>query len=152
MVRPARISGADPKPLGAPEDWSEEKHGHCGALFIRRDREAGVAYMRSAWEVEATEAAFLFAGARLTLGVAGHCHPVVHLGVGDLPADFEPTVMARRFSDMKGKPSVRVEMLFPHGGGRRGFCEVHVDGKLADAVSQGVTRIEALARREGWIE
>jgi hypothetical protein len=27
-----------------------------------------------------------------------------------------------------------------------------VDGTLADAVAEGVTRIEALARKEGWTE
>lgn len=151
-MRPVRISGADPKPLGAPADWSEERHGHCGGLFIRRERIDGVHYMRSAWETEPNEAALLFAGARLTLGVAGQEHPVVQLGVGNLPPDFEPTVMARRFTHIDGRPCVRVEMLFPHAGGRRGFCEQHVDGTLADAVSTGVTRIEQLARREGWIE
>lgn len=151
-MRPTRISGADPRPLGAPVDWKDDENGHCGALFIRREQIAGVAYMRSAWEVETGEAALLFAGARLTLGIAGNCHPVVQLGLTDLPPDFEPTVMARRFTTAKGLPCVRVEMLFPHAGGRRGFCEVHVDGTLADAVSTGVTRIEALARAEGWIE
>lgn len=151
-MRAARISGADPIPLGAPADWNENESGHCGALFVRREQIAGVAYMRSAWEVEANEASLMFAGARLTLGIAGNRHPVVQLGVGDLPADFEPTVMARRFTHSKGLPCVRVEMLFPHGGGRRGFCEVEVDGTLGDAVSSGITRIEALARREGWIE
>lgn len=151
-MRAARISGADPKPIAAPADWSEETHGHCGALFIRREQIAGIAYMRSAWEVEANEAHLLLAGARLTLGVQGVCHPVVQLGVGDLPADFEPVLTARRFNDLTGKPAVRVEMLFPHAGGRRGFCEVHVEGTLGDAVASGVTRIEALARREGWTE
>lgn len=149
-MRAARISGADPKPIGAPKDWSEATHGHCGALFVRRENIAGVAYMRSAWEVEAHEAALLFAGARLTLGVAGQCHPVVQLGVGQLPPDFEPTVMARRFTHERGLPCVRVEMLFPHGGGRSGHCEVEITDTLADAVADGVTRIEALARREGW--
>lgn len=151
-MRAVRIPGADPVPLGAPPDWNEKESGHCGGLFVRRENIAGVGYMRSAWEVEATEAAALFAGARLTLGVAGPGHPVVQLGVGDLPPDFEPTVMARRFNQIDGRPFVKVEMMFPHGGGRRGFCEVHVDGTLADAVSHGVTRIETLARREGWIE
>jgi hypothetical protein len=151
-MRAVRISGADPKPLGAPDDWSEETHGHCGGLFVRRENIAGLAYMRSAWEVEAPEAALLFAGARMTLGISGWQHPVVQLGIGDLPPDFEPTVMARRFTDLSGRPAVRVEMLFPHAGGRRGFCEVHVDGTLADAVAEGIDRIEAMARREGWIE
>jgi hypothetical protein len=150
-MRAIRISGADPLPLGAPADWKEED-GHCGALFIRREVISGVHYMRSAWEVEVGEAALLYAGARLTLGIAGQCHPVVHLQVADLPADFEPVVHARRFNHTDGRPCVRVEMLFPHAGGRRGFCEEPVDGTLADAVSSGISRIEALARREGWIE
>lgn len=150
-MRPTRISGADPSPLGAPLDW-EETNGHCGALFIRREVNSGVHYMRSAWEVESTEAMMLFAGAKLTLGIAGQQHPVVQLGVGDLPPDFEPTVQARRFTDVLGRPCVRVEMLFPHAGGRRCFCNVHVDGTLADAISSGVVNCEGLARREGWTE
>lgn len=149
-MRATRIEGADPRPLGAPADWNEETHGHCGALFIRREVHSGVPYMRSAWEVESNEAALLFAGARLTLGIQGQMHPVVQLGVSDLPPDFEPVMTARRFTATDGRPCVRVEMLFPHGGGRRGFCEEHVDGTLADAVSSAIIRIEALARREGW--
>ena len=151
-MRAVRIQGADPIPLGAPADWSEETHGHCGALFVRRDRINGIGYMRSAWEAEATEAHLLLAGAPLHLGVAGNCHPVVQLGVGDLPVDFDPVMTARRFSDLTGRPMVHVEMVYPHGGGRRGFCDVPVDGTLADAVSTGVTRIEALAKERGWVE
>lgn len=56
-MRPTRISGADPKPLAAPADWNEAEAGPCGALFIRRERHDGVDYMRSAWEVDAGEAA-----------------------------------------------------------------------------------------------
>ncbi len=151
-MRPVRISGADPVPLGAPADWSEETHGHCAALFIRRERIEGIAYMRSAWEVEDSEAALLYAGARLTVGISGNMHPVVQMGFTELPPDFEPTVMARRFTASNGQPGVRVEMLFPHGGGRRGFIEVRIDGTLADAVAHGVTLIEALARKQGWME
>ena len=150
-MRPVRIAGADPRPLGAPVDWNEG-NGHCGALFVRREVNDGVHYMRSAWEVETTEAALLFAGARLTLGIAGNCHPVVQLGVSELPPDFEPVINARRFTATDGRPCVRVEMLFAHAGGRRGFCEEHVDGTLADAVSSAIIRIEELARREGWVE
>lgn len=151
-MRAVRIAGADPTPLGAPPDWNPETDGHCGALFIRRDVEGGVAFMKSAWEVEAVEASMLFAGARLVLGVAGDRHPVVNLSTTELPADFEPVVTARRISSLDGKPLVRVEMLYPYGGGSRGFVEVHVDGTLADAISTGVTLIEALARRNGWVE
>jgi hypothetical protein len=151
-MRPARIIGADPKPLGAPPDWSEETHGHCGALFIRREKINGVPYMRSAWDVEAIEAAQLLAGANVTLGIQGCAHPVVHLDIGDLPADFEPVMTARRFSDLTGRSMVRVEMLFPHAGGRRSYSEVPVDGALAEAVAIGIVRIEELARSRGWVE
>lgn len=150
-MRPVRIAGADPKPIGAPRDWDPEKHGHCAALFVRSELIDGVPYMRSAWESEASEAAMIFAGASLHLGVQGTEHPVVQLGIGPLPDGFEPTVTARRFSDLQGRPGVRVEMMFPYAGGRRGWCEVPVDGTLADAISIGVTRIEALARKEGWL-
>lgn len=151
-MRAIRIAGADPRPLGAPPDWNEEEAGHCSALFIRREQIDGVHYMRSAWEVDHGEAALLYAGARLTLGVAGQQHPVVHLGVADLPDDFEPVVHARRFTHADGRPCVRVEMLFPHEGGKRAFAEVHVDGTLADAISLGVTQIEGFARKQGWTE
>lgn len=151
-MRPVRITGSDPAPLGAPSDWSEATHGHCGGLFVRREQIGGIAYMRSAWEVETGEAALLYAGARMTLGISGYAHPVVQMGIGDLPADFEPTVMARRFTDAAGRACARVEMLFPHAGGRRGFAEVRVEGTLADAVAHGVSLVEGLARREGWTE
>lgn len=150
-MRPVRIAGADPKPLGAPNDWNPERHGHCSALFIRRECLDGVAYMRSAWEGEGIEPMLLLAGANVHLGVQGVEHPVVQLGLGPLPDDFQPTLTARRFVDLQGHPHVRVEMLYPALGGRRGWCEVLIDGTLADAISIAVTRIEALARKEGWI-
>jgi len=151
-MRTIRIAGADPKPLGAPPDWNEAESGHCGALFVRRELIDGVHYMRSAWEVDHGEAALLYAGAKLTLGVAGQQHPVVQLGVADLPDDFEPVVHARRFTHTDGRPCVRVEMLFPHEGGQRAFANVHVDGTLADAISTGVTQIETFARKQGWTQ
>lgn len=153
-MRAVRIPGADPTPLGAPADWNEERDGHCGALFIKREPINGVAFMRSAWEIEPSEAGFLFAGARLILGVQGKTHPVVHMEIGELPADFETTVHARRFTDPTGAECVRVEMLFPFGrAGKRAFANVFLSGgTLAGAVATGVQEIEQFARREGWIE
>lgn len=149
-MKPVRISGADPLPLGAPADWNEERDGHCSGLFVRRERINGVPWMRSAWDGELPEALSLLAGASIHLGVQGSTHPVVNLGVGELPADFMPTIAARRFVTLDGKPAVRVEMLFPHGGGRRGFVEVLVEKSLGAAVGEGVERLERLAVREGW--
>ena len=151
-MRPTRIAGSEPKPLGAPADWSEETHGKCAALFIRREEVDGLPYMRSAWEVDPNEAGLLLAGAVVTLGISGTCHPVVQMGTAQLPEDFEPVVTARRFTNTGGHPMVRVEMLYPHDGGKRGTINVHVDGTLADAISTGVTKIEELAREQGWIE
>lgn len=149
-MRPVRISGADPKPLGAPNDWNEERHGHCAALFIRREMIDGVPYMRSAWEGELPEALSLLAGAPVHLGVQGTDHPVVQLGLGPLPEDFTPTLVARRFTTIANQPAVRVEMLFPHGGGRRGWVEVLIESTLPRAIAKAVTLLEQLAVKEGW--
>lgn len=145
------IPGCDERPIGAPEDWVPDRHGHCGGLFVRREEVSGLQFMRSAWEADSTEAMMLFAGARIHLGVQGTVHPVVNLGVYDLPPDFEPTVNAQRYNAADGRSMVRVDMLFPHGGGRRAYSRVHVDGTLADAVSTGIIHCEALARERGWI-
>lgn len=149
-MRPVRIQGADPKPLGAPPDWNEERDGHCGALFIRREVINGVPYMRSAWEGELPEALSMLAGAALHLGIQGTEHPVVQVGVGPLPEDFSPTVVARRFTTITGEQAVRVEMLFPHAGGRRGYVEVLIESTLGEAVSRAVGLLEQLAVKEGW--
>lgn len=152
-MRPTRIAGADPVPLGAPPDWDEATAGHCSGLFIRREEIAGVAVMRSAWEVDAAEAIYLFAGSRLTLGVSGDCHPVVSLGVDPLPPDFEPVMTARRYLSPDGVPMVRVEMLFPYGGGQRAFANVALaENDLAASVAQGVRLIEAFALKHGWTD
>lgn len=150
-MRATVIEGADAIPLGAPADWAPETHGHCGALFVRREIIDSLPFMRSAWEVDAREAMLLYAGARVLLGVQGATHPVVQMGIAELPPDFEPTVNAQRFTDPSGKPYVRVDMLFPHEGGRAAFCKVHVDGTLADAVSMGIINCESLARERGWL-
>lgn len=150
-MQPTRISGADPRPLGAPQDWNEADHGHCGGLFVRRENVEGLAFMRSAWEVTPVEAGLLLAGARLTLGVSGNCHPVVQLGVAEIPPDFEPVVYARRQTSVTGEAQVRVEMAFPPDG-RRGYSTVPVLGRLCDAVAAGVEHIELMARKEGWID
>lgn len=149
-MRTVRIQGADPRPLAAPDDWSEEKYGHCGALFVRREEIDGMNYMRSAWEVDPAEAALLYAGGSLILGVAGNCHPVVHMEVVAPAPEFDPVVHARRYTAPDGTDCCRVEILFPHEGGRRAFAVVKVTGRLADAVAEGIELIEALARSEGW--
>lgn len=150
-MRTVRIDGADEKPLGAPEDWRPDQ-GHCGALFIRREVVDGSHFMSSAWVADPNEAARAYAGAPVILGVQGVEHPVVNMHVGALPPDFDPVLHARRFHGPDGRPMVRVEIIFPHQGGRRGYVTEHVDGTLAVAVAAAITKIEQLARREGWIE
>lgn len=152
-MRSTRIEGADPKPLGAPRDWSEETHGHCGALFIRREKVDGMPFMRSSWEADAEESLRFLAGGTLHLGIQGTCHPVVQVGPGTLPEDFEPVMQGRRLIDPEGRPYVRVEMLFAYQGGRRAYAENYMkDGQFADTVARCVDQIEQLARAKGWIE
>lgn len=151
-MQAVRIDRANPRPLGAPGDWTEE-NGHCGGLFIREELIAGVNYMRSAWEAEPEEALLLLGGAKVLLGVAGRQHPVVSLGVGQLPPDFAPVATVRQFAALDGTPAIRVEMLFDADGGRRGFAECRLDvGRTwAESVQFGIEQVTELARREGWI-
>ena len=73
--------------------------------------------------------------------------------VGDLPDDFDPVVHARRLTTVTGQPCVRVEMLFPHAGGKSAYAVILIDDQgLGIAIAKGVGQIESLARREGWIE
>jgi hypothetical protein len=121
-MQAVRIDHANPRPLGAPEDWTEE-NGHCGGLFIREEL------------------------------IAGGQHPVVSLGVGQLPPDFAPVATVRQFAALDGTPAIRVEMLFDADGGRRGFAECRLDvGRTwAESVQFGIEQVTELARREGWI-
>lgn len=151
-MKAVRIANALPKPLGAPDDWDPEKNGHCGGLFIRPEEIGGVQFMRSAWEAEPNEAALMMAGAKLIVGISGNVHPVLHLGVDQLPEDFEPLATARKIVAMDGQAGVRVEMLFCHGGGKRGFIELPLEGtSFAKAVADGIEQIEAMATERGWI-
>lgn len=151
-MRARKISGAEPTPVGAPANWSEEENGHCTALFIRKTRIDGIDFMQSAWDTDSGESIKTLAGAAVILGVSANDHPVVHIGVADLPETFEPVIQARTFHDPQGQRMVRVEMLFDHEGGSRAYAKVKIDGTLADAVSAGVTRVETFARTQGWIE
>lgn len=149
-MRPVRIAGADPLPIGAPADWNAEQHGHCSALFVRREIINGVPYMRSAHEPEVAEALSIVAGAAIEVGIQGVVHPVVQLGVGPLPDHFPPTVVARQFCTLQGQLAARVEMMFPHGGGRRGFIECIIESSFAATVAHCIGQLEQLAVKEGW--
>lgn len=149
-MRPIRIPGAGDRPLDAPSDWDETKDGVCGRLFVRREVVGDIQYMRSAWEVEFGEAASLLAGAPMTLGVSGNQHPVVQLGIGELPADFDPVIYSRILNRPNGERYVRVELLFPHKGGMRAFAEVPIVADLAAAIARGVQQAEDIAAKEGW--
>ena len=151
-MRTIRIDGADPKPLGAPRDWDPDRHGHCGGLFIRREIMGGIHYMRSAWEFDQTEALLQLGGGKLVLGIAGHEHPVVHLQVEAPPEDAEPVYAARRTIDGTGRAAARVDAIYPHGGGRRCYCEVILnDDPFATGVSAAIDKCDELAVREGWL-
>lgn len=151
-MNPVRIDGAIAEPLDAPDDWNRDENGICGRLFIRLDVEQGVPFMRSAWEASPEEALVLLAGAKVILGISGNRHPVVNLGVAQLPVDFAPVSTARQFVALDGTAAIRVDMLFDAQGGKRGFAEVRLEGRTwAEAVQQGIDLIVELARREGWV-
>lgn len=154
-MQPVRIANSLPKPLGAPEDWDPEKHGHCGGLFVRidNDRGNGLTFIRSAWEPDDREACLLLAGGKVILGVSGTCQPVVSLQVAQVPEDFDPVVTARRIVTPTGYRRVRVEMLYPNRKeARRAFAEIPIEDGVSFAAStaEGIAECEALARQDGW--
>lgn len=152
MPIPAKIDGHNVV-IGAPENWDESQHGHCGALFVRFERVDGLDFMRSAWEIPLTEAHMLLCGSKLVLGVSAPIHPVLHMMVDRLPPDFQPCYLVRPFTNTTGKSMVRVEALFAGGDRlRRIFCEQHIDeGGLSIATGRGIEAVEELARQNGWI-
>lgn len=151
-MRIGKIEGADPTPLGAPRDWNPDTHGHCGALFVRREVLSGVGFMRSAWETDQTEALRQLAGGKLILSIAGSCHPVVHLEVEAPPEDAEPMYGVRRCVSLSGEPGVRVDAVYPAGGGHRCYCEAILNGEeFSAAVAGAIQRCDDTARREGWL-
>lgn len=154
MVQPARIEG-DSRPVGAPENWSRETHGDCQALFVRQDQEAGLVFMRSAWEVNAAEAGWLLAGATLQLGISAPRHPVVSMRLGPIPLEAEPVYTIRRITSLSGQPGVHVAMFAPRRGlGSRTGGTVWAEAAIADddfgqAVKEALAEIAVLAEKEG---
>jgi hypothetical protein len=154
MVQPARIDNPTavlPKPI----DWDDQQNGHCAALPVKIETIGGVPYMRSAWDIEATEALQLLCGARLVLGVAGHRHPVVQMKVEDLPVDFQPGYTVRRITSLGGCLCARVETLMPRPDGMAQmiYCEEPITGEgMAITVGRAIDRIDDLARKNGLID
>lgn len=151
MPTPARIADHT-QVLTPPDDWDEERNGHCGQLFIRHELQDGVNFMRSAWEMAPDEALMLLTGAKILLGISGTRHPVVNLQVAQLPADFETAYSARRYRGTDGGERVRVEGLHAHdGAAKRLYCErlIGQDG-IAVAIAQAVDAIEELVDQNGW--
>ncbi len=152
-MRPTRIEGADPLPLGAPKDWDPDKHGRIGGLFVRREIIGGIHYMRSAWELEEEEALLLLAGGQQIIGVQGHEHPVLHLGIQPPPEDAQPVYVSRRTVGTSGLLGGRVDAVYPHGGGRRCYAEIILsdDEPFARACGRAMDMCDELARQQGWM-
>ncbi|ADU12004.1 hypothetical protein [Asticcacaulis excentricus] len=77
-----RIQGAN-RFHGAPTNWSEAEHGHCGTLPTADFVIDKVPFMVSAWEPLPDELERLKSGANVFLGVSALKHPVVFLSVGE---------------------------------------------------------------------
>jgi len=73
--------------LGKPTDWDDAENGPCVGLPILDYEEpsTGVKYMISLWEPSPEELKAIIAGAPIKLWVCGVAHPVVALGVGEVP-------------------------------------------------------------------
>lgn len=127
------------------------QHG-VGALAIRYEEMGGLLFMRSAWDFDTLECLRILNGGKVILGVSGQTHPVVHLEVGPMPADFKPGFTVRQVTSAAGAAMVRVESLRVHDGTpRRIWCEEPVgDVGIAVATGRAIDQIEAMCRENGW--
>lgn len=83
---PGHIEGAQVN-LGAPAGWDPERDGVCGGLPVRIEHVEGHTVLRSAWFPTPAEIAAIVCGAPVLLGIVDSAgHPVVQLGVGEVPA------------------------------------------------------------------
>lgn len=148
-MQPAIINGATEAP-GQPKGWDSERSGAVSALFIRREVDGGVPWMRSAWDAEQKEIGLLLAGAKVVLGVAGVQHPVVNMRVAELPDDFEPVITARRYKCPNRGAVARVEGIFAlPPDGLRVWSECPIVSTFADAFAAAMAECEKFARDAG---
>lgn len=66
--------------LGKPRDWNPKTMGECGYLSIH-DEEGPVHRLLSLWKPSSKELEALNQGACVELGICGHSHPAVSIGV-----------------------------------------------------------------------
>lgn len=151
MLQPARIENPT-NTLAAPPDWVEEKNGHCSTLPVRVEQIGGVTYMRSAWDIDGDHLLHLFSGAKLILGIAGTCHPVVHMAVDQLPEDFQTHYTVKPLIGLNGERQVYVEGLYAaKGKPQKVYCREPVDEcGLSIAVGRAMDKVDELARQNGW--
>lgn len=148
-MTPARIEG-DAFPLGKPANWNDDENGKCSTLWVRRDVDQGVPFLRSAWDVDSDEAGWLLAGAKVQFGLCVPQHPVINVGLGPIPEDFAPPVTVQQIIKPNGGRATRVTMFLPNR--QKIFAEAWIgDEGLGAAVKFAIDEIEALARREGWL-
>lgn len=151
-MNPVKIEG-DAFPLGKPANWNPAESGHCSTLWVRLDMDGDLPFLRSAWEVGADEAGWLLAGAKMQLGICGQSHPVVQLGLGPIPEDFEPPYIVQPIVTTEGVRAVRVTTYLPCA--QRVFAEASIgDDGMGPAVALAIREIEAfvsahLMREEG---
>ena len=64
--------------LGAPIGWDQSKV-HCGSLSIQDDTINGYHVMKSQWEFEGAESAYMLLGGKVELCIWSDVHPPVSL-------------------------------------------------------------------------
>lgn len=143
-MQPAIIKGHTRQytaPVGRPE---------VATLFVREEVVDGHPVIRSAWDAEQKEVGLLLAGAKVVLGIVAEVHPVVNLGVTDLPDDFDPVFTARRFRCPTRGNVARVEALVCAPPEHiRFWAEEPIVVGFGDAFASAIASIEARAREKG---
>lgn len=150
---PQRIEGALDSPIGKPADWNADKAGECLALHVREQMIGDYRFMVSAWEPSPGELAALVCGAPVHLGISAKQHPVVQLGVGDVPkhsAIRKTGWIVSEDRDDDDRLWCRITLVvgqnhFPAG------IEIEGTEQMPEATSRLMAAMLRHARKEGWI-
>lgn len=81
-MRPTTIINPTHK-YEAPANWDAEKHGECGALFVRASDDNGLVELFSCWKPNATELLHLNSGGVVQVGLCTALQCAMSVGVVD---------------------------------------------------------------------
>jgi hypothetical protein len=149
-MRPARIENHT-SCIGKPANWDElSPDRDCGALFVRKEVEHGIQFLKSAWEPSTAEIGMMLSGSMIVLGVSSPEHPVINMSVLPQPDEFTPPYVVRRVFNDQGVEFVRVEVFCSQG--RWAYAEFELaDHSFHHGAAEAIKAVTEFVESKGWL-